>query len=225
VIRDHRCHAEPRGTDDDAGTTLIEIMVTMGIMSILMVIFTGAILQVYRASSATESLSTAQSQLQLAFQRTDKEIRYASWIGVPGKVGTAWYVEFAGADATKCGQLRLAAGAGDDDADAYGVLQLIRWTRGTPPAVGVRGQTLASQLVTNGANPPFVLQTPGALPYLNPTVDAIGANFAADFQRLRIQLTSRVGGRTTQADITFTALNTSHDTSATNNCSEGRPTS
>lgn len=88
---------EPALDRDDAGFSLAEIMVTMGITSILMVIFTTAILQVYRTSAATESLSSAQAQLQIAFQRADKELRYASWIAVPAKVGSTWYVEYAGA--------------------------------------------------------------------------------------------------------------------------------
>jgi prepilin-type N-terminal cleavage/methylation domain-containing protein len=210
---------------DDAGFSLAEVMVTMGLMSILMVIFTTAILQVYRTTSTAESLSVAQSQLQLAFQRSDRELRYASWIGVPGKVGTTWYVEYADADALRCGQLRLEASpAGDADADAHGVLQLIQWPRGTPPASGVRGLTLASMLVTDGADP-FELQTASSMPYANPTAGAVGTSFATEFQRLRIRLTTRVGTRSTQVDTTFTALNTTRDTQPTNGCSEGRPAS
>jgi prepilin-type N-terminal cleavage/methylation domain-containing protein len=221
-----RCRSAGRPpTSNDAGFSLIEVMVTMGVMSVLMVIFTTAILQVYRTSSATQSLSTAQSQLQIAFQRFDRELRYASWIGVPGKVGTVWYVEYADADAVRCGQLRLEASpAGDADADAHGVLQLIQWNRGTPPAVAAQGQTLASMLITDGADPPFELQLAGSAPYANPSADAVGAGFATEFQRLRIRLTTRVGDHTTQVDTTFTALNTTRNTPATNGCSEGRPT-
>jgi prepilin-type N-terminal cleavage/methylation domain-containing protein len=209
---------------DDSGLSLIEIMVTMGIMSVLMVIFTTAILQVYRTSAATESLSAAQSQLQIAFQRFDRELRYASWIAQPGKVGTTWYVEFAAADATKCGQLRLETPAGPaSGADAAGVLQLVRWARGTPPAAGARGQTVASNLVTDSADPPFERQTAGAAPFADPSAEVVGEDFATDFQRLRIRLTSRVGNQSTAVDTTFTALNTSRDTPAANNCGEGRP--
>jgi prepilin-type N-terminal cleavage/methylation domain-containing protein len=218
-----RSAGRPHGPGD-AGFSLIELLVTMGVMSILMVIFTTAILQVYRTSSATESESFAQSQLQVAFQRTDRELRYASWIGLPGKVGTTWYVEYADADSIRCGQLRLEASSAvnaDDDAD--GVLQLVQWTLGTPPPAGVRGLTLASMLVTDGADPPFELQAGGSTPYANPSADAVGTSFATDFQRLRIRLTTRVGARSTQIDTTFTALNTTRAPAVTNGCSEGRP--
>jgi type II secretory pathway pseudopilin PulG len=213
--------AESAPDRDDVGFSLAEIMVTMGIMSILMVIVTTAILQVYRTSAATESLSSAQAQLQVAFQRADKELRYASWIDVPAKVGTTWYVEYAGADVTTCGQLRLLTPAvSTGSTDAGGVLQLVRWTAGTPLAAGVQGQTLASTLVTDGADPPFALQTGGDQPYAG----GVGGSFATDFQRLRMRLTTRVGDRTTQVDTTFTALNSSRDNTATSRCSEGRPT-
>jgi prepilin-type N-terminal cleavage/methylation domain-containing protein len=209
---------------DDAGFSLVELMVTMGVMSALMAIFTTAILQVYRTVSAVESVSVAQSQLQLAFQRLDRELRYASWIGQQGTVGTTWYVEYAGADPTGCGQLRLTAPSGSDTgADANGVLQLIQWTRGTPPAAGAKGTTLASLLVTGGADPPFLLQPAGSAPYYDPSASSVGTNFATEFQRLRIRLTTRVGSRSTQVDTTFTALNTTRNTSATNGCREGRP--
>jgi prepilin-type N-terminal cleavage/methylation domain-containing protein len=216
----------PRRKPDDSGFSLIEITVTMSILSVLMVIFTTAILQVYRTVAATESLSSAQSQLQVAFQRFDRELRYATWIAVPAKVGTTWYVEFAAADPTQCRQLRFETPATPGlSVDAGGVLQMVRWTRGTPPVAGARGQTVASTLVTNSPDPPFERQAAGAMPYANPSAPVVGANFATDFQRLRVRLSTQVGGKITAVDTTFTALNTSRDTQAANQCSEGRPTS
>jgi type II secretory pathway pseudopilin PulG len=216
--------AGPSPDRDDAGTSLVEIMVTLGVMAVLMAIFTGAILQVYRTSTATESLSIAQNEIRLAFQRFDRELRYASWIAEPGQVGTAWYVEFAGRTGTDCRQLRLeTAPAGGD---GRGVLQLVAWTQGSPPAAGAPGQTIASQIVTTGTGiaPFFDLQSPSELPYATAS-SGIGTEFTTDFQRLRIRLTTRVSAGTAQADNTFTALNTSRETKTTNACSEGRPSS
>jgi prepilin-type N-terminal cleavage/methylation domain-containing protein len=214
--------APHRRQPHDAGFSLVEVMVTMAIMSVLMALFTAAILQVYRTSNKTEAISVAQSQLYQAFQRFDKELRYASWVAEPGMVGTTWYVEFAGADGTECRQLRLetASGAGTD---GHGVLQMIRWTRGTPPAAGARGQTIASQLVTQGVDPPFERQAAGTSPYASTGAGGVGADFATDFHRLRIRLTARAGSTVAQVDTTFTALNTSRDTPAVNDCSQGRP--
>ena len=208
----------------DAGVSLAEVMVTMAIMSTMMVLFTGAILQVYRTSTATESLTTAQSQLWIAFQRLDRQLRYASWIATPGQFGTAWYVEFAGPASTECRQLRLeTAPAGGNGVDGQGVLQVIEWTQGHPPPAGGPGQTIASQVVTTGVAPFFEQQSANATPYASPSSGAVGTDFTTDSQRLRIRLTTKAAAGTAQVDTTFTALNTSRDTPTTNACSEGRP--
>ncbi|GII04165.1 PulJ/GspJ family protein [Planobispora takensis] len=234
-----RLAARLRGvrSSGDAGISLVEVMVTVGIMGVLMAIFTAGILQVYRSVNVTESVAAAQSQLNIMFQRLDKEVRYASWVAEPGLVRNRWYVEYAymeydktnaqtGAQTGKaqCGQLRLDLGTG--------VMQRVQWTPGSPPAEGRPGQTLASQIVTTGlgsgtATPPFELQKAGSFPYGGMNSSAVGARFAPDFQRLRLHMTTRVSSSPDAApvetDITFTALNTSRDTSADNVCDEGRP--
>jgi hypothetical protein len=206
----------------DAGYTLVEVIVSAGVMSVMLVLFTTAVLQVFKTSGKTESAATAQSELQRGFQRFDREIRYASWIAEPAQVGTAWYVEFASADGTECLQLRLESSpAGPppaNSADGRGVLQLLRWTPGSPPAPGTPGQTVASQLVTTGVQPPFQRQVPDAA-----TAVYADSDYNPDFQRLRIRLTSRVDTGTAQVDTAFTALNTTRITPATHQCSEGRP--
>ncbi|GGS74931.1 hypothetical protein GCM10010156_37180 [Planobispora rosea] len=221
----------------DAGVSLIEVLVTMGIMSVLMAIFTAGIVQVYRVVGSTESLATAQEQMHVAFQRLDREIRYASWIGEPGTDGDYWYVEFAYAelpdkDATtltkKCGQLRLDLGRG--------VLQLLRWTPGSPSGPEASRETLASHIATDvlrsatataeekAENVPFERILAGSEA---DDAEAVGADFVPDFQRLRIHLTAEVGdgdkAGSTELDATFTALNTSRNTELDNTCEEGRP--
>lgn len=215
----------------DEGVTLIEMLVAMSIMTVVMASVTSGMMLVYRNLAATESLSVAQTQLELAFQRLDKELRYASWISDPGQVGGStgsWYVEFAGSsDASStsvpCEQLRL---------DNRGVLQLLRWTAGSPPTSGQAGQTLASNIIANDLDPdpavarkPFVRQVAGSRPYATTTPDptAVGTSYSPDFYRLRLRLTTKVGNRVTRSDITFTAMNTSRTTGTVNPCSEGRP--
>ncbi len=220
-----RQRRDPARDPDDAGNSLVEVMVTMTIMSILMVIFTGAVLQIYRTTTATESLTAAQSQLRLAFQRFDRELRYASWVAEPGRVGTVWYVEFAGPADAGCLQLRLeTAPGGGNESDGEGVLQLLRWAPGSPPAPGEPGQTIASQILTTGVAPFFDLQAIDDTPYASASAsaDAVGTGFAADLQRLRIRLTTKVATGTAEIDTTFTALNTTR-AHVTDDCSEGRP--
>jgi hypothetical protein len=156
--------------------------------------------------------------LNLAFQRFDRELRYASWIASPQKVDKAWYVEFASSDAKECLQLRLEikpAGVPVNPTDGTGVLQLIRWKPGSPPAKGTPGQTIASQLVTDAAGP-FELVAAGA-------TDADDPSYTPDFEALAVRLTARVGKSTATVNNTFTALNTSRNTPSTHVCSEGRP--
>jgi hypothetical protein len=206
---------------DDAGFSVAEVMSSLGVMSVVLVVFTAAILQTYRTSAKTESITIIQSQLQTAFQRFDRELRFASWIAQPGKVGTAWYVEYAGYDETTCGQLRLETAADPADPNAGGVLQWLTWPKATPPAAGSAGRTVASNLVAPDSNGPFERQDAGALT----RSDANGvADFTPDFQRLRVRLSSRVGDSVAQVDTTFTALNTSRDSNTDpNECSKGRP--
>lgn len=202
---------------DDAGYSLIEVLVTMGIMSVVLTMFTTAIVSAYRATGSAEKRSIAQSELHRGFQRFDRELRYASWIAAPGQVGSTWYVEFAGVGGTECLQLRLEPGTpAANPGDGTGILQLLRWTPGSPPAQTARGQTVASHLVI-GAVAPFERQAANTSPYAS-------SDFITDFQRLRIRLTSRVDDATSDVDTTFTALNTSRATAATHPCQEGRPT-
>jgi len=215
------------GARADTGFSLAEVMVTIGVMSVVGVVFTGAILQIYQTTVKTETISIVQAQLHRAFGRLDKEIRYASWIAEPGLVGTAWYVEFAAADETQCRQLRFETAPAlepDNETDGVGLLQLIGWTRGTPPIPGAPAQTVASQLVAPGAGGPFERQPAGISPSVSPSSAGAGSDFAAEFQRLRIQLSTQVGGSIAQIDTTFTALNTSRNTPDANACAEGRPT-
>jgi type II secretory pathway component PulJ len=204
----------------DAGFSLIDVMVTMGLMSVVMVVFTAAILQAYRTSGKAESISIIQSQLRIAFQRFDRELRYASWIAQPGQVGTAWYVEWAGYDGSQCYQLRLEtapASSQEGPNNAHGVLQLLTWPRTTPPAVNAPRQTIATNLVAPDSSGPFERQDAGV-------PASSGSDFTPDFQRLEVRLKAQRADSTASVDTTFTALNTSRNTPDTNDCSEGRPT-
>lgn len=210
-----------RPDGDDAGFSLTEVMVTLAVLSVVMAVFTAAILQVYRTTARTESVSIVQGQLQTAFQRFDRQLRYASWIGQPGQVGTAWYVEWAGYDGSQCYQLRLetAPASAQSGADnGGGVLQMLNWPLATPPAADAPAQTLSADLVTPDSAGPFERQTPFSSAGTDPLTQ-----FTPDFQRLRVRLTGRRGDSTAQVDTTFTALNTSRNTPATNDCSKGRP--
>ncbi len=186
----------------DSGITLIEVVVSMSIMTIVGAIFTAGVLQMFRSANRSEAASTAQSQINNAFLRLDKEIRYAAGISTPGSVGSDSYVEFltTNTGTPVCTELRLHV--------ATRQLQRRTWIQGSSPLTPSAWIPLAS----------FVSSTQ---PF---TLSAADATF--NFQRLQLKLvgTSGAGGTATskQTDVTFTALNTSPTTSSATVCTEGR---
>jgi hypothetical protein len=160
----------------------------MSIMSFLMAMFTVGMVQMYHSTNQNESLSTAQSQLNIAFLRLDDEIRYATAINTPGSVGADFYVEYLTTSPAPrtCTQLHLNTAAQQ--------LQLRRWPQGSP-AQATEWRALASGVSADANQPPFAFDPVAGSPY----------------ERLRLRLVAVYGPRDTmktRSDITFTALNT-----------------
>ncbi len=185
-----------RGSSED-GFTLIEIMVSMSLMTFFLAMFTGAVLQMYKVSNKTQAVTDSSTQINIAFERIDKQVRYASAISPPNQTKSplgAWYVEFvnttSGSDS--CYQLRIYNSQ----------LQERSWT-GTP-TVPPTWLSLASGVVVP-ASTPFSFNT------------AAGSQTA---QRLQLSLTTTAssGSTTTnsQTAVTFEAMNSGQGTSPTN---------
>ncbi|MFI5492840.1 type II secretion system protein J [Actinoplanes sp. NPDC051859] len=226
---------DDRGADD--GFTLGEVLITMTMLSVVMLMFTGGILQVYRTVQTTDTLTDAQAQLTVAFQRFDRHLRYANWISDPVAKNNVWYVEFADVEGDKCRQLRLELGtAGANDPMGAGNLQLLEWDPASPPTATTRGTTIASQIDTTDMTRsrttaqttaptlpeywPFELQRAGSKPY--PTASP-GSDFSPDADRLRIHIKTKFAAGSAEIDVTFTATNTDSETPTANVCSAGRP--
>jgi prepilin-type N-terminal cleavage/methylation domain-containing protein len=190
----------------DAGVTLIEVLVSLTVLSVVMSLFTAGIIQMYRSANKTEAIVNAQNQIVIAFQRLDKDVRYAAGISREGMVGSGPGVEYliANTGSPMCVQLRLKP--------AKNQLQRRTWPQGsTPPkpdAAAADWAVLANDIT--GSNP-FTFRA---------------ANSDAPFQSLRVRLSTTSGGAggsaTKQTDITFTALNTSLSTVSAAVCTEGR---
>jgi prepilin-type N-terminal cleavage/methylation domain-containing protein len=182
---------------DDRGVTLVEVSVGMAIMSVFAAIFTSAMLQVYRSVNTTESRSWAATQVQVAFQRLDKEIRYAKKINTPALVGTKWYVEYltyampsgSSTGVWTCHAVRLNGTS----------LQVLSWSKDATPDPSAFATIMSDVQATDSTAGPFSI--PAAVS---------GAN---DLQQLRLAVTARGGTNSTaasgQLDVTFTALNSS----------------
>ena len=104
-----------RPTGDD-GTTLMELMIGMVIMTILMTICTTAIVTMFAGTGKTQAVANSAQQLNTAFVRLDDQVRYATSIDQPTPDGLS--VAFLRITSTSAGttrtclQLRIQTVAG-----------------------------------------------------------------------------------------------------------------
>jgi hypothetical protein len=183
----------------------------MTIMGIFMSMFTVAITMMFNSTNKADSLTSTSAQLNLAFNRMDSLVRYATAISQPGQSAAgAWYVELQGNNrqtgAGECTQLRVTT-----PTDSMpNQLQQRTWTVLTGGSATVPSMFLpVASNITVGTSQPFtrVLVT-AAVPY----------------EQFQSQLQSSSGnsqtGTVSMSNITFTALNTTPSTSATGICTE-----
>ncbi|MHB8340289.1 MAG: prepilin-type N-terminal cleavage/methylation domain-containing protein [Mycobacteriales bacterium] len=184
----------PRGSlDPQGGFTLIEMMVAIIILSIFMALVSTAVVQMVHATLKTQAVGDSQFQLDTAFLRLDREVRYASAINPPGQTGSDWYVEFltTNTGTAQCTQLRFDP--------ASRLLQQRTWTSTGAPVPTPPWVTLAAGIVNNPTTqPPFTFTPSGT---------------ALVRQQLGIWLFSASGPGVANAvsttSLTFSALNSS----------------
>jgi prepilin-type N-terminal cleavage/methylation domain-containing protein len=203
------------GEARDAGVTLIEVVVTLSIMSIFMAMFTTGMVQIYRSYNKVDATNAAQEQVNNVFLRLDKELRYASSIApVTERARSSSFEFFLRRDGVPtCVQLRVRTDVGE--------LQRRSWTQGT--AVPATWTTLLTGVALVPAAQATPMPTGSAT--AAPPFDREEPTTAQDYQRMRLYLTTTGGGaaaKTTRlTDITFTALNTSKSTDS-DPCADGR---
>jgi prepilin-type N-terminal cleavage/methylation domain-containing protein len=182
----------------DAGLTLIEVMVGMALMSVVMVIATGSLTEIFHSVNQSDHTTAAQTQVTTAFARLDQEVRYARSISTPAVVDGDNYVEYLLSvnNVDTCVELRLRTSTNQ--------LQRRQWTKNNAPPAPTPWTTLAD-VVTAGA------------PFTTISADKVGLT-GFRFQRLRLTVSAVLGGgtgggsatsggTTRQTDVTFTALN------------------
>jgi type II secretory pathway pseudopilin PulG len=184
---------------------MIEIVVVMVIMSVVLIIFTSGITQAFSAESKVDTTSSAESQLVVAFQRMDKEVRYASAISTPAVQSTDPVVEFLTPDLNDsnntCTELRLHTSTGQ--------LQQRTWTDGASPIVPTAWQQLASSLVAATPSTPASASTPTVS--VTAPFAVIGPGSVFQYQRIELAVKVTFGTNANKtsksSDITFTAIN------------------
>ncbi len=96
MFRDHMDRLASRGRD--VGFTLVEALVAMVIFTSAMVIMTAVLNAMVNNTRQVNGVSMASDEARRAFQRLDKQVRYADGIGAPNEVRLAdggWYVELS----------------------------------------------------------------------------------------------------------------------------------
>jgi prepilin-type N-terminal cleavage/methylation domain-containing protein len=199
--------ADPAGSD--AGFSLMETIVGMAIMAIFMSLFTSALLSMFNAANKASTVNQTASQLNIAFGRLDKQVRYAAAISPEGQSGGAWYVEFlttnTGTDI--CSQLKLDP--------TTQLLQERTWTVPSAGAAVASGWSQLANNVTNGGQSSTSPDRP---------FQFIATSGAARFEQLTIRLFAeqRSNNSTTSSvsSVTFTALNSTTVTPTTGICTQ-----
>ncbi len=95
----------------DEGTSLVELMVGMVLMTIFLAMFTGAIVTMTSAMNTSQAVNSTASTLNGAYLNLDNIVRYADYIGAPRKDERSgeWSVVLrtAATGAEVCTQLRV----------------------------------------------------------------------------------------------------------------------
>ena len=200
---------------DDAGFSLIEVMVGATIMAVITGIAADGMIGMYRTANRTEAAAVAQTQLDAAFGRLDREVRYAYRINdaftadriIDGATQPAFAVTYVVPDANNrniCVELAVP--------QAGGTLVRTRWLRlpGTGETYNLAATTVATNLVTAVSSKDAVPQP------LNPFTRKTYGDATSNFDRLNLQMNSTVGlsdkNSTREYNLTFTALNTQGST-------------
>jgi prepilin-type N-terminal cleavage/methylation domain-containing protein len=193
---------EDHDRDDDSGMTMVEVLVSLVVMSIAMLIFTSGVLVIYRTLTKVESLATVQDRITTTFQRMDRDLRYASAISDPGlETDGNYYVEYLMTigSADRCVQLRFRPTVGE--------LQQRTWPNNNSP--GATWALLVKPVAQVAATDPFTLTAP---------------TNTFPFQSLQVRLQAATGtgtgaaSATRETNVTFAALNTNVETVSPAGC-------
>jgi prepilin-type N-terminal cleavage/methylation domain-containing protein len=136
---------------DDAGFTMLEMTVSLALVSILTTIFLAGLIQVIRLHREATAIGDGEAQVARAFRRLDNELRYAADMRtqvLPGSQSTdESLVYLSTAGAPRCYALSLVNGS----------LQHRDWAPGAP--LGTPG-VLASGVSAVVGERPFTVSVP-----------------------------------------------------------------
>ncbi len=205
-----------RPAKGEEGMTMMELLVGMSVMAIFLAVSTSAIVGMFSSTSKIQTLQNTSSQLNLAFNQLDKQVRYASVIYLATGPTTTpatpdWAVAFEtdNPSSTTCTQLKIRTVA-----DGSGQLQLVERTWNvTVNSDGSLTQTAISNWSQLAVGISLTDQNQASV-----TPFAVSTPTGGNVQQLRLRLVD-VGGVNQSltrsfTEISFSALNSTAASSA-----------
>ncbi|BCJ42119.1 hypothetical protein GCM10010168_65030 [Actinoplanes ianthinogenes] len=202
---------------DDQGYSLMEMLVTTGILSVVTLMAVTAIIQIYSGTKQIEQNSVSGDQLDISFNRLDRELRYATYVSAPGSptgVPSRYYLEFAipprvktATDLTdppvRCRQLLFDT--------AKKILTIRNWDLGGTPGTPA---TLATDVSLDNGAKPFEVYKPGDSPWKTASAGTtgVGTQFTLNYLMTRVHFNVVVGSVTQRFDNGFTTQNIGEET-------------
>lgn len=205
-------------SSDDAGFSLVDIMVGTAVLSVLMVVTMTAISEIYSTVTRTVNTSYARDQISNSFRRLDKDLRYATYVASPvsstSSTGTAWSLVYSVPPATAAGETcrELSYDTGTR------VLSWRKWNpTGTKPVLSPFAGNLR---LVGGTTPPFTLIAPDSSIYgsISSGASGLGKDFTPDYFQVRVQFNATIGKVILPLDVVFTAQNMSGDSPTSSSC-------
>jgi prepilin-type N-terminal cleavage/methylation domain-containing protein len=183
----------------DDGYTLIELLVAMGIFTIVLSVIMGGVMVMTVDLRKTSNQTDASDQVRRAVLRMDKQVRYADSIAPPKKSGSDWYVAFE------------TTASGQDNCQAYrlrGATDQLQYRKVDNDAGTDTGwQTVATNVVND---PAISAQQPFTLTVAN------GSTIIK--QQLDVHLFASKGSSSTgtaETDVVFVARNSDVNSEST----------
>lgn len=84
-----------RRAEGDAGMSLVELLVSMGIFTVIVSIFMAGVVVMTRNTTRAQAVGDSGDTVRKVYQRLDRDVRYAAAINRPGAGATGtYYVEY-----------------------------------------------------------------------------------------------------------------------------------
>jgi len=123
--------------------TMVELVIAVSVTTVVLVAVASGLSLMIKAYTRVQDRSLAQDRGRVVLDGLDRDLRWASSVNQPVRIGDTWYLEFQAnartGTAQECSQWRLDAAAD--------TLQVRRWTVGAATAPAWR--TAATRVTNN----------------------------------------------------------------------------